>query len=46
MLMLLYILKGSFVPFSNNIQVTPNDYILPPANFEATILPYPSLLDP
>ena len=39
MLMLLHIFKSSFVLFSNDVQVTPNDYILLPANFKATISP-------
>ena len=44
---MLIFLKSSFVLFSNDIQGTPNDYILPSTvnNFKVTILPYPSLLD-
>ena len=42
---MLIFLKSSFVLFSNDIQVIPNDYILPSTvnTFKATILPYPSL---
>ena len=44
---MLIFLKSSFVLFSNDIQVIPNDYNLPVTvnSFKATVLLYPSLSD-